>query len=97
MSFETRKLKVISMAAEKAISLPFIKENFWFLEDIRNNFYYAMHLYAASQDDRISLSIDRSAAKHLAETVLLNSLELQDQDPESPMCGHWPLNLYRNQ
>ncbi|MBM7654331.1 hypothetical protein [Neobacillus cucumis] len=94
MSFETRKLEVISMAAEKALSLPLLKQHYWFFEDIRDNFYYAMHLFAASQDERIPLSVDREAAKSLAEKVLLHSIKLQDQNPQSPMFGHWPLNLY---
>ena len=94
MSFEIRKLEVISMAAKQALALPIIKEHFWFLEDIRDNFYYAMHLYAAALEERFPLPGDREAAKRLAESVLVHSLKLQDQNPDSPMYGHWPLELY---
>jgi hypothetical protein len=82
------------MAAEKALQLPFKKDYYWFLDDIRDNFYYAMHLYSATQDDRIELSVDKEAAKRLAEMVLINSIKLQDQNPQSPMYAHWPLHLY---
>jgi len=94
VSFETRKLEVTLLAAEKTLQLPLIKDHYWFLDDIRDNFYYAMHLYAATQDDRIQLSREREAAKRLAEMVLINSIKLQDQDSKSPMFGHWPLSLY---
>ena len=82
------------MAAEKALHLPLVKEHYWFLDDIRDNFYYAMHLYAATEEDRISLTMDKESAKRLAEMVLINSIKLQDQDPKSPMFGHWPLSLH---
>jgi hypothetical protein len=94
ISFETRKLEITAMAGEEALQLPFIKDHYWFLDDIRDNFYYAMHLYAATQDDRIELSVDKEAAKRIAEMVLINSIKLQEQNPRSPMYAHWPLNLY---
>ncbi|WP_117168652.1 hypothetical protein [Paraliobacillus sediminis] len=96
MSFEKRQMQVIQLAAEKALELPPIKNNYWFLDDIRDNFYYAMHLYTASQDNRISLTADKKIAKERAEDILFHSIKLQDQNEHSEYFGHWPLNLDPN-
>ncbi|WP_416151636.1 hypothetical protein ACM26V_11950 [Salipaludibacillus sp. HK11] len=93
MSFENRRMEVISLAAEKALILPFQKDNFWFLEDLRDNFYFATHLYAAVHEDNIRLSVDNRIAEKLAVEIILDGLRLQDRSTESDTYGHWPLNL----
>ncbi|WP_407272278.1 hypothetical protein [Radiobacillus sp. PE A8.2] len=94
MNFVNRKSQVITLAAEKALKLSIIKENYWFLDDIRDNFYYGMHLYAATQDDNISISSDKQDAKKLAERMLFHSIKLQEQNKQSNHVGHWPLSLH---
>ncbi|RKL66912.1 hypothetical protein CR203_13870 [Salipaludibacillus neizhouensis] len=93
MSFEKRRLEIISLAAEQALKLPFKKDNFWFLDDLRDNFYFATHLYAAVHEDTISLSSDKKDSEKLAVEVILDGLRLQDRSPESDTYGHWPLHL----
>ena len=64
-----------------------------FHHDIRDNFYYASYLFAASQEEAIPFDGDRVQAKLKAEGILLHVLELQDQNEESVTYGHWPLHL----
>lgn len=70
-----------------------MSSGFLFHQDVRDNFYYASYLFAASQEQDIPFKGDRHSAKEKAESILLLLLELQDRNEKSPTYGHWPLNL----
>ncbi|SDO03972.1 hypothetical protein [Alkalicoccus daliensis] len=93
MSFEERKNEIITEASEQALRFSFQKEHLWYLDDLRNNFYFAMHLYAGAHNKQIKLSAENADAENLAEKVILRGLRMQERDPESSVYGHWPLNL----
>ncbi|NQX65105.1 hypothetical protein HQN90_03080 [Paenibacillus alba] len=93
-NLQQRKVEIITKIAAKAYQQPLLNSGFLFQQDVRDNFYYASYLFAASQDQTIPFEGDREQAKSKAEGVLLLLLELQDQQPESATYGHWPLNLF---
>ncbi|MEW9700495.1 hypothetical protein [Paenibacillus sp. SI8] len=88
-----RKLEIISKIAAQAYEQPLLGSGLMFLQDIRDNFYYASYLFEASQHPAILFPYDRAAAKAKAEHILQEVLNLQDQEPVSPTYGHWPLQL----
>lgn len=85
--------QIVLQVAEEAWARPLNNSGLWYHNDIRNNFYDAAYLFAAASDKRLSLTCERDEAVELAQTVFLNVLSLQDQVPESPTFGHWPLYL----
>lgn len=91
--FEQRKREIILQAAAHAFELPVLSSGLWFHNDIRNNFYYASYLFAASQDESFQLPFNKEEAKQIASRVLHLVLELQDLNPHSTTYGHWPLGL----
>ncbi|MDD9267443.1 hypothetical protein J2X61_004442 [Bacillus sp. 3255] len=92
-NLQQRQIEVQSRVAQAAFDQPLLSSGFLFHGDVRDNFYYASYLFAASQAEEIAFAGDRSLAKAKAEGVLQLLLELQDRDPASPTYGHWPLNL----
>ncbi|RAU95065.1 hypothetical protein DQG13_22625 [Paenibacillus sp. YN15] len=88
-----RRKEVLVLAAETAFRLPRLDSGFWFHRDMRDNLYYAMHLYAASTDPEVEVSFSKNEGARLGEEMLLLVLGLQVNAPEHPMYGHWPLNL----
>ncbi|PWV90602.1 hypothetical protein DFQ01_14115 [Paenibacillus cellulosilyticus] len=84
---------VVLQMAEEAWARPLKSSGLWHHHDIRNNFYDAAYLFAAAIDKKLTLSFDREAALNLASSVFMNVLSLQDQQPDSPTLGHWPLHL----
>ncbi|SDD48502.1 hypothetical protein SAMN02799630_03773 [Paenibacillus sp. UNCCL117] len=92
-SYKNRQLAILRQIALKASSLPDAGDGLWFLDDIRNNFYYASYLYAATLEPSVELPISREEAGRRASSVLLAVMRLQDQDPASGKYGHWPLGL----
>ena len=93
MSFTARQNEIIRKIAILAQSQTVLSSGLWFHHDIRDNFYYASYLFAASVDFPEQLPFDAEAAKQLAQGILLEVLRLQDQNSESATYGHWPLNL----
>ncbi|MEK5477189.1 hypothetical protein NYE70_09555 [Paenibacillus sp. FSL R5-0407] len=93
--YTTRMNEIVRSVAEQAWREPLLTSGLWFHGDVRNNFYYASYLFAASTDPLYEeeLPFDRQEAKRLAEHVLVRVLRLQQRDPDRPMYGHWPLNL----
>lgn len=92
-NFQQRQNNIKTRIAAAAYKLPLLSSGLLFHQDIRDNFYYASYLFAASQDESIPFEGDREEARIKAETVLHHLLELQDQNEESGTYGHWPLNL----
>lgn len=88
-----RRKQVLKLAAEHAYVLPRLDSGYWFHQDMRDNLYYAMHLYAASMDSELELTFDREDGLRLGEEMLLAVLRLQVKDRSDPMYGHWPLSL----
>jgi hypothetical protein len=88
-----RRRQVLRLAAEKAYRFPLMDSGFWFQNDMRDNLYYGLHLYAACADEGLELSVPRSEGRQLAERMLHAVLDLQVTDSADPMFGHWPLNL----
>ncbi|KZE80450.1 hypothetical protein AV654_13195 [Paenibacillus elgii] len=90
---ERRRL-VLRLAAEQALALPLSESGYWFHKDVRDNFYFASHLFAYVAEGAPGWSEEtRKAATDLSVQMLRQVLALQDQNPDSPMYGHWPLNL----
>lgn len=79
--------------AEKAWDRPLGPCGLWYHGDIRDNFYYASYLFAAAVEMAVEPPFERREGKRKAERVLGRVLRLQDRNPDSPMYGHWPLNL----
>ncbi|MBA2942081.1 hypothetical protein HZF08_27825 [Paenibacillus sp. CGMCC 1.16610] len=92
-NLQQRQNEIKSKVAAVAYQLPILESGFLFHQDVRDNFYYASYLFAASQEHEMEFAGDRQLAKSKAETILQRLLELQDQDAQSPTYGHWPLNL----
>ena len=92
-TYQNRQVEVIRQAAEEAWQLPMLESGFWFHGDIRNNFYAASYLFAASAEPQLSGSYNNEQARRRAGDVLLNVLALQDRNPQSDTFGHFPLNL----
>ncbi|MZQ84204.1 hypothetical protein GQF01_18985 [Paenibacillus sp. 5J-6] len=92
-NLQQRQNEIKSKVAAAAYQLPLQDSGFLFHQDVRDNFYYASYLLAASKEQEIAFNGDRQLAKTKAEAILQHVLELQDQDAQSPTYGHWPLNL----
>ncbi|GLX65708.1 hypothetical protein MU1_00520 [Paenibacillus glycanilyticus] len=91
---EQRQREIIRAVALKAQNQPMLASGLWFHHDIRDNFYYASYLFAAAVDNEMqSLLVNPADEKKKAENVLRIVLELQQQNPEQPLYGHFPLNL----
>lgn len=88
-----RRKEVLVFAAVTAFHLPRLDSGFWYHRDMRDNLYYAMHLYAASTDPEITVSFPKDQGARLGEEMLLLVLKLQVKEKDAPMYGHWPLNL----
>jgi len=94
MNFMQQRMnRVLCQIATQASRLPVLDSGYWFESDVRDNYYYASHLFTAAVDDSLTLNFNREEAKAQAELILARVLELQDQQPESAMYGHWPLHL----
>lgn len=93
LSLEKRSRQLVGKVAAQAASRERLPSGLWFHDDIRNNFYYASYLHAASLDPEIRVRFDREQAKATAEQVLGLVLELQDRREGSETYGHWPLAL----
>lgn len=92
--YQQRMNEIVRKVAAKARHQPLLTSGLWFHGDIRDNYYYASYLFAAAVSPEEEPGFDRSEGKLLAEKVLHRVLELQQNDPDSPMYGHWPLNLH---
>ncbi|MFD0698808.1 hypothetical protein ACFQZT_32570 [Paenibacillus sp. GCM10027628] len=90
---QQRKQELIGKIAVKAFEQPLDHHDLWFQGDIRDNYYYASYLYAASMNDGLTIHFNREDARLKAELVLQRVLELQNRDQASPTYGHWPLHL----
>lgn len=88
-----RRLQVLQLAAEKARRLPVQPSGLWFHGDVRDNVYYAMHLFAACKEDEGKPDSSIAEGVLVAESMLRAVLSLQVKNPEDPMFGHWPLHL----
>lgn len=88
-----RMIQIRTNIAKQALEIPIPESGLWFHNDIRNNFYYASYLLSVAAEPPENTSIDTNKALRTAETVLMNVLSLQDQDPSSQTYGHWPLGL----
>ncbi|RAV19310.1 hypothetical protein [Paenibacillus contaminans] len=91
--FEARRTEVIEKAAAAALRLPLQSSGLWFHGDMRDNLYFALHLYLASCREDIRLPGERGKARKLAEAMLLRLLRMQQRDPQTELYGHWPLAL----
>lgn len=91
--YKERMSLIVRNVAEQAWSKALRTSGLWFHSDVRDNFYYASYLFAASVDLELDPQFNRQEGKRLAEEVLGRVLRLQNRDPKSPMYGHWPLNL----
>ncbi|MFD0681770.1 MULTISPECIES: hypothetical protein [unclassified Paenibacillus] len=98
-SVTERRNTIRKLAARKAIELPLLPSGFWFHSDIRDNFYYATHLFASCVERNVDKNMNeeqRNTAMQLAVDMIGNVLKLQVQDSNHPMYGHWPLGLGDN-
>jgi hypothetical protein len=96
IAIHNRRKEIASLAANKALELPIMPSGYWFHKDIRDNFYYAIHLFAYCVDKDFNCEWDDEqckGAKDLALTMIQKVLSLQEKNPLDPMYGNWPLNL----
>lgn len=93
-TYEQRQLELIRRIAIQAQKRPLLGSGLWFHHDIRDNFYYAAYLFAASIDAEINVPFDKELTLASSSQMLLKVLKLQDRDPDSPTYGHWPLRLH---
>lgn len=93
--YTERQEELVYRIAHEAWSRPRFTSGLWFHGDIRDNFYYASYLLAASVQKSYSeqIKFDRSAGQQMAEEVLECVLDLQERHRDHTMYGHWPLNL----
>ncbi|TDF94181.1 hypothetical protein [Paenibacillus piri] len=94
-----RRNAIRRLAAGQALALPVLPSGYWFHGDVRNNFYFAIHLFAScvEGDGQAGATQEqRDAAMKLAVDMIGNVLKLQVQDAAHPMYGHWPLGLGDN-
>lgn len=96
-TYRSRMQEIVRILARKAWNLPVLPSGLWFHEDIRDNFYYASYLFAASVNPAEDPPFNRREGKMLAEQILLRVLRLQDTRIDSTMYGHWPLGLETEQ
>ncbi|MEK3878165.1 hypothetical protein [Paenibacillus sp. FSL M7-0420] len=94
MTSKIRQRQIISAIAVEAERRPLLYSGLWFHDDVRNNFYYASYLFAAAVDDTLELPFGKEDAKRKAESVLLETVRLQNRMPGTPLYGHWPLGLH---
>lgn len=92
-TYEQRQLELIRRIAIQAQQRPLQGSGLWFHNDVRDNFYYAAYLFAASADPDMNLPFDKELTLASSSQMLLKVLKLQDRDPDSPTYGHWPLRL----
>ncbi|MBB3113994.1 hypothetical protein FHS18_006110 [Paenibacillus phyllosphaerae] len=95
-TYQERMDRITLHVAEEAWKTPRLASGLWHHNDIRNNFYEAVYLLAASVDYRLAVSFPREEGAALARAILANVLSLQDQEEGSPTIGHWPLHLGDN-
>ncbi|QIZ07199.1 hypothetical protein HFZ78_11150 [Priestia megaterium] len=91
-----RRKEVAELAANKALEIPILPSGYWFHHDLRDNFYYAIHLFAYCVDKELANNWSeekREHAKKIALDMITKVLSLQMKDFHDPMYGHWPLNL----
>lgn len=96
IAIHKRRKEIASLAATKAMELPILPSGFWFHNDIRDNFYYGIHLFAYCVDKEFECDWNgeqRKNARNIALTMIQKVLSLQEKNPLDPMYGHWPLNL----
>ncbi|WP_309119773.1 hypothetical protein [Paenibacillus sp.] len=93
---QERRQRILAFTARQAYDRSLLDSGLWFHDDIRNNFYFASYLFAASVDETTEIGFDKREAMLRAETVLMNTLSLQDKDSNSATYGHWPLGLHPN-
>lgn len=93
LTFHDRQKTVLQLAANKALTTPRLSSGLWFHDDMRNNLYYAMHLYVAACTEEIELLCPKTWAKEVAEEILLQLLQLQERNAEVALYGHFPLGL----
>ncbi|WP_419954157.1 hypothetical protein ACN6MT_28495 [Neobacillus niacini] len=96
IAINNRRKEIVSLAAKKALDLPLMESGYWFHNDIRDNFYYAIHLFAYCADKDFECDWNEEQikkAKDLAVTMIQKVLSLQEKNPHDLMYGHWPLNL----
>ncbi|TLS51846.1 hypothetical protein FE782_13130 [Paenibacillus antri] len=91
---QERRRRIIDLIARQAYDRSLLDSGLWFHDDIRNNFYFASYLFAASVDETAEIGFDRQEAMRKAESVLMNALSLQDKDSNRATYGHWPLGLH---
>ncbi|RCX21578.1 hypothetical protein DFP94_102331 [Fontibacillus phaseoli] len=92
-TYRNRMHEIVRIVARKAWEQPVLSSGLWFHGDIRDNFYYASYLFAASVDPAEDPTFDRQEGKKLAEQILFRVLRLQDTRIDSITYGHWPLSL----
>ncbi|MHA6529145.1 hypothetical protein [Paenibacillus sp. BAC0078] len=92
-AYQARQNEIINYIAVEAERLPLLDSGLWFHDDVRNNFYYASYLFAATVDPAFELPFEREAARRKAEAVLLETVLLQNRQPGTELYGHWPLGL----
>lgn len=92
-SYQDRQKEIIYAIAGEGERRPLLESGLWFHDDVRNNFYYASHLFAAAVVPSMEPPFDREAAKQKAESVMLETLLLQNRQPGTALYGHWPLGL----
>lgn len=92
-NYRDRQREIIHQIAMEADRLPLLDSGLWFHDDVRNNFYYASYLFAATVDDSFELPFDREQGKQKAQAVLLETVLLQNRQPGTVLYGHWPLGL----
>ncbi|WP_238579281.1 hypothetical protein [Neobacillus niacini] len=96
IAINNRRKEIASLAANKALELPLLPSGYWFHKDLRDNFYYAIHLFAYCVDKEFDCDWNEEQsknAKEIALTMIHNVLSLQEKNPQNPMYGNWPLNL----
>lgn len=92
--FAQRREEVLRLAAEKALELPRLESGFWFHQDLRDNFYFAIHLLTYALDGAPAWEAERrSEGERLGVAMLSAVLSLQETRADQPMYGHWPLQL----
>ncbi len=95
-TIKDRRKAVVQLAADKALELPLLPSGFWFHQDIRENFYYAIHLFAYCNDQDFACEWNddkHETARKLSLDMIRKILALQVTDSDDAMYGHWPLFL----
>ena len=79
--YKERMNRIVRNVAEQAWR-PLLPSGLWFHGDVRDNFYYASYLFAASLDLEIDPKFNRQEGKRLAEGFWVVS-RLQNKDAKS--------------